>query len=260
LRGGSSTLGYPQRWEWRQSRNESNWTIKSILPLSPTPIPNWKQRGMTIALIGCHTAGKSTIGSLLSKLLDWNFDSELGAILRDEASLVSNGHLHGGGGSTTCDERDSWDNTIYDAECKRDESSIGCCRIVETWHCGNSAWYQLRQGQNVERYYKAIAKHQETSVVLIVHLKFESSSIMIDRRKKYPSACERLPLEDELKGCNKLFECLQDDVLYESMAKKLQIPILKIDNGTDGEQAMNRSLKEILAFIQIHYKKRVVIS
>lgn len=180
--------------------------------------------------------------------------------------------MHGDGSSitTSLGEKHDWDGRILEAECQRDEQST-CSRVVETWHCGNAAWCQLRQKQknditsadvDLERYEHAIAKHQEPTLLLIVQLTLGSSSVMVKRRKRYATMKERLPMQNEAKECEELYQALQEDngEFISGVASNLSIPVLQIDNEKDGEDAMNEVLSEILLFVQSNYYKRVVVS
>ncbi|KAL7532921.1 hypothetical protein ACHAXR_004929 [Thalassiosira sp. AJA248-18] len=265
LQGGPSTRlsGLPRRWEWR--RDLSTWGMRSILPFSKT-ISSFQRRtfrNMTIAIVGTHGSGKATIGNALAKLLDCKFDPELGEILRDNGALVASGHLHGNGSCTTTNhsEQQNWDDKIHEEECQRDNNANTGSRVVETWHLGNYAWCQLRQKQNqhgqkaeanLERYKCAIAKHNETHLVLLVKLNLASSSIIVQRRKEDATMRERLPMQDEEKECQDLHQLLQrdNDDSLEDLVGSLDIPCLRIDNGRDGKEAMNEVLLEILSFVE----------
>jgi ABC-type oligopeptide transport system ATPase subunit len=221
-------------------------------------------RDMTIAIIGTHGSGKSTIGTKLANLLGCRFDPELGTILRDQDSLVTSGHLHGNGSSTKTsqDEQQDWDDRIHSAEVKRDEESSGN-RVVETWHLGNKSWYQLRERQfdhrRLERYTSAVANHRETSLVLMVQLALETPSIMVRRRKQHAKMRERLPMENEEEECKELHQALQGEhTSFHIVARELGIPLLQISNGHDGKDAIEETLRAILSFMQQHYHRQVV--
>jgi thymidylate kinase len=333
LKGGPSSRigGYPERWEWVREKGNSgqhqyqhqhqteeiqkHWIMKSILPFS-APISTcgptmFKQYGITLALTGCHTSGKTTIGKALAKILGWEFEPELGEILRQKDALQPGGHMYGDGsengsknesrntnasGSSDQDEKNknAWDDLIFEEEVRRDlnavskneqsSASSSYCRVVETWHVGNAKWYALRQGKvigdgddnsdvDVERYKTAITNHQATSIVLLVNLNIPSSSIMMDRRKAgddkeeedgtvTASARNRLPLKDEEKECEELYQALQfqsggsSDPIVASCT--CNVPMIQIDNGDHGPEAIERTLKSILSFVQLHSHRRLV--
>ena len=266
LRGGPSSRlsGYPQRWEWsRNSEDVSDgWTMRSILPFGPTPKIALKFRPMTICIIGTHTSGKSTIGRKLAKILGCQFDGELGEIERDKESLVEGGHLHGDGSSSTASTQGSedWDDFLLKKECERDaafSSSTSSIRVVETWHVGNAAWYKLRKAENadLERYKSAIAKHQETSLVVVVQLMLKSPSTMVQRREVDSDNKKRLPMKDDEQECNQLYNALQENDLKEDILDQLGIPLVRKDNDDDGEDAMEKALIDTLAFVQKHLRQ-----
>lgn len=278
LRGGPSTRisTYPQRWEWVYESGQ--WQMRSILPFTPSitfgsnyneGVTNaWNLSGMTVAIMGSHAAGKSTIGKRLSALLGWKFHQELGMILRNESELVANGHMHGSGsGSSESSNKDEWDSLIYQKECERDvaASSSKSCRVVETWHGGNASWCYLRRNDMkvkefetafLPKYVDAISKHAQSSCVIIIFLKVGSSDVILDRRKQDATAVERLPLEDEVNGVSDLFD-LNDTYICESIAQSTKVPLLIVDNSENGEDAINNTLKSILDFVKNHSHDRV---
>lgn len=277
LRGGPSTRisSYPQRWEWSHSKSTNGeWSMRSILPFTPSLSANprqlgtWKLKNTTIALVGAHTSGKSTIGRRLSTLMGLRFDEELGKILRNEEMLVPNGHLYGDGQASTSksSHKDQWDDLILQKESERDLLSIGNCRVVETWHGGNAVWNFVRrkkemskedfQSQILQQYLRPMSKHQESASVLMIYLSIDSSSTILNRRGQDPTALERLPLQDERKDVDNLF-CLNDLQLYESMAESTKIPLLVINNTEDGEQAIEKTIKSILTFVKKQSHLRV---
>ena len=80
--------------------------------LNPKPI--------TVVMNGTHCSGKKTSGEKLAKLLNREFQGELGDVLRDFDNLKAGGH-HVGDGSNV--NREDWDTRIYSAECQRGQSS-----------------------------------------------------------------------------------------------------------------------------------------
>eukprot|EP00956_Cyclotella_meneghiniana_P016537 scaffold26102_cov75-Cyclotella_meneghiniana.AAC.1 len=198
-------------------------------------------------------------------------EQELGEVLRDQDALVAGGHLHGDGSSATpsVDEHQDWDDQIFAKECERDQESSGS-RVVETWHVGNFAWYKLRQKQkygheaavDTNRYKNAIAKHQMKNLVVLVQLTLDSSSVTVRRRGRHSTMRKRLPMHDEEKECETLYQALQADngEFVKDVAESFGLPILQIDNRKDGREAMNQVLGEILLFVQQNYYRRVVDS
>jgi hypothetical protein len=277
LRGGPSTRlpNFPKRYEWTRStnaaqKNNNEWSMRAILPFSSVPkTTSLSMRGMTIAIVGTHSSGKHTVGSALAKLLGWAFDPELGDILRDSESLVAGGHMHGDGSSSTDDEKgNNWDVKVHDAECQRDKELDNTkSRVVETWHIGNAAWYSFREKQkqvrgvsDMNQYKLAIAKHLQKHPVIIIQLTLNSSSVIIERLRSYPTVRKRIPMGDECKECEDLYQCLQEDNIsfIKEVVDSFGIPYLQIDNSGDGEEAMKETLTEVLAFVQGHLHRRIV--
>ena len=296
LNGGPSN-GYIQRWQWLRDDN-GNWVMRSILPFTTATTAisksismsmsmtcgNFKKRGITLAITGCHASGKTTIGKALAKILNWKFDPELGEVLREEDSLQPGGHMHGdGSGVHVPDEnnndnnedakettKDNWDDLILEKEIQRDlqASQRGYCRVVETWHVGNAKWYSLRRSQgndvgisstiDIERYKAATSAHEEMSVVLLVNLNISSPGVMLDRRSRDEAPRARLPLKDEEKECSEMFQALQSKDIASSFDTIVSASI-EIDNGDYGPIAMNRTIKSILSFMQMHYHKRLQV-
>ena len=291
LRGGPSTRGidgYPKRLQWtrnfvdKTSSGEENagWNMRSILPFTTIISENvptrscYKHVGITLALTGCHASGKTTIGRALANILGWRFDPELGEVLREKEDLQPGGHLFGdGSGSSNLKEnRDAWDDFIFDAEKSRDEECVdgGYCRITETWHIGNSKWYALRQRNknntdslgddsdvNIERYKNAVTEHEKSAVAILVHLDIPSPAVMLDRRMQDESARTRLPLKDEVKECEEMYRVLQsNNTVGQAENNSWGIPTLHVNNGGNGSKAMGQTIQTILSFIQEHYYKR----
>eukprot|EP00588_Corethron_pennatum_P026244 CAMPEP_0194327020 /NCGR_PEP_ID=MMETSP0171-20130528/39307_1 /TAXON_ID=218684 /ORGANISM="Corethron pennatum, Strain L29A3" /LENGTH=816 /DNA_ID=CAMNT_0039086811 /DNA_START=115 /DNA_END=2562 /DNA_ORIENTATION=+ len=279
----SRMTGYPQQWEWVRTKDRStrendderqgqqNWDMRSTLQSTTSAMTGpfapliYNQLGITLVLTGCHASGKTTIGKALAKILGWTFEPELGEILRQNDMLQPGGHMYGDGSglSDQNGNKDLWDDRIFLEEVHRDlESSKNIsshCRVVETWHVGNAKWYALRQKANgadidIERYKTAVINHQAASVVLLVNLNLPSSSVMLDRRKAgqedgLTSVQKRLPLKDEEKECEELYQALQLDCSDEMLTSS-NIPMIQIENGDDGPEAMERTLKSILLFLQ----------
>ena len=167
--------------------------------------------------------------------------------------------------ATTSSGQEDWDDFIHEKESERDilfQDSKSSMRVVETWNVGNAAWYNLRQQQqssstDFERYKIAIAKHRESSLVLVIQLMLESPSTMVRRRRLDTDNSKRLPMQDEEKECNQLFVALQDNNMKDIMLDPLQIPLLQIDNNVDGSEAMEKILMDILSFVQKHLHSQV---
>ncbi len=94
---------------------------------------------ITIALIGPHGVGKTTLGHALASRLGLRFDDEIGRRLRDEA-LALDPRAHALASGPEFDER------VMELEWRRDRRAhaLGQSRIVESWHPTNLAYAQLR--------------------------------------------------------------------------------------------------------------------
>ena len=270
IRGGPSTRmgSYPQRFEWTRSQEDGKWCMRSILPFTTFSLrESFTIKPCTVALMGTHTAGKTTIGSRLSALIGWKFDTELGNDLRNNDNLVANGHLHGDGGmtdnSSSC--KDQWDKLLLEKESERDGISQGC-RVVETWHGGNAAWCYLRRKKELskaefnstilQKYLQAMKKHRESTTVLMIFRSIDSANTIINRRSTDHNAFDRIPLQDE-KGDAEDLLCLNDKDFYEHMAKVADIPMLVVDNTDCGEAGIEKTLKSVLHFLLEHSFRRV---
>ena len=280
LKGGPSTriAGFPQRFEFVRS-GDGEYEIRSILPFSRAfSTLDLSIRNVTIALVGTHGSGKSTIGERLAALLGYRNDPELGCVLRNSDNLVAGGHTYGDGSTRpdSSSEPFGWDKHVHRQECNRDrECSVS--RVVETWHVGNSAWLGMRLEKAIDNsdlpeitdedwyrlgswYLDAISEHLQRTAVLIVQLALDSPSTTLRRRGRYESMRKRLPMLDEEKECNELQHYLQDKMEdnLSVLAKNFDIPLLRIDNSNDGDEAMERVLKQIICFVRKNLYRRVV--
>ena len=119
---------------------------------------------MIAALIGCHGAGKTTLGRKLSLLLGWPFDDETGARLATDRG-------HRPSGVTAADAQEAFDEAVFREELARDVAwDSGAHRIVETWHPGNLAYAMARSAPVALRHLDAVAAsiaRQPTVVILV---------------------------------------------------------------------------------------------
>ncbi len=111
---------------------------------------------LTIALVGAHAAGKSTLGSALAAGLGVPFHDEIGRRLL--ATRVP--------GRRAADAQESFDAEVFEAELARDADFTGPLRVVETWHPGNLAYAARRSPRVAARYY-GLAFHD--ALILPVH-------------------------------------------------------------------------------------------
>ncbi|HZF51984.1 MAG TPA: AAA family ATPase [Polyangiaceae bacterium] len=101
---------------------------------------------MIIALIGCHGAGKTTLGRALEGILGWPFLDEIGARLAAQRRFRAEG-------VTAADAQEAFDEAVFLEETARDAAwDPRQHRIVETWHPGNLAYAAARSAMVVRRY------------------------------------------------------------------------------------------------------------
>ncbi len=119
---------------------------------------------MIIALIGCHGAGKTTLGRELSRRLGWPFDGEIGARLATDRRRRPSG-------VTAADAQEAFDEAVLCEELARDAAwDPGAHRFVETWHPGNLAYAMARSAPVVPRHIDAIAAsiaRQRAAVIVV---------------------------------------------------------------------------------------------
>ena len=93
---------------------------------------------MTIAIIGPHGAGKSTLGKALARVLRLPFHPEVGWELACDAGWRS-------AEETAESSGDAFDREVFRRELQRDQDwPAGQPRVVETWHPGNLAYASRR--------------------------------------------------------------------------------------------------------------------
>lgn len=93
---------------------------------------------MIVTLIGCHGAGKSTLGRALRERLGWLLDDEIGARLAADERFRPIG-------VTAQDAQEAFDEAVFREELARDEASDPSAhRLVETWHPGNLSYALAR--------------------------------------------------------------------------------------------------------------------
>lgn len=116
--------------------------------------------GRTIVLLGCHGAGKTTIGSRLAGLLGVPFHDEIGRRLAEDPA-------HRPPGVTAADRQEAFDAAVFAEELARDAAwEPGLPRIVETWHPGNLAYAECRSPRIVRARWAEIQKARARFAVL----------------------------------------------------------------------------------------------
>ena len=280
LMGGPSSPGGPKRFEWKRgpwnvpavtpsmnSNTTSGWSPAiPILPFSPPRSigsPCVKVLPITLVLVGTHCAGKSTIGKRAAQVLGYEFQLELGNVLRESDRLEPDAHQY----STHDEGGDDWDTQVFRAECERDVQWAGKDdnkdRVVETWHVGNLLWAESRTSSDnqdafsklVDSTHAAIQRAVQTSLVLVVVLVVDPDTSV--RRRHLDSTNQaRLPMSSESEDCHRLHGFLEKGVL--PLTKKLGLPALTVDNRTEGEDAQTEACRKITHFVLREQWRRVV--
>lgn len=117
---------------------------------------------ITIALIGCHGAGKTSLGRALSAALALPFHDEIGRRLALDPALRPRGR-------TAEHSQAAFDRRVIAEELARDARwPSGRPRIVETWHPGNLAYARLRSPRVVLESWAPIATRARGALVLPV--------------------------------------------------------------------------------------------
>jgi hypothetical protein len=96
---------------------------------------------LTIALVGGHGAGKSTVGAALAAALGVPFHDEIGRRLATDRPP----------GQTAEHPQQAFDEAVFSAELARDAAWRSGVRVVETWHPGNLAYAARRSPAVVAR-------------------------------------------------------------------------------------------------------------
>ena len=134
----------------------------------------------TIAFIGAHGSGKSTLGRKLASCLGWHFHDEIGERLRRE-KLAESLENH----AQRCIP--NFDRQIMEAELQRDLCQT-FPRVVETWHPGNLA-YALARSPDVHRQYAPLLKKHIAafrSSVLLIPLRISHTTLQERRHEPGP--------------------------------------------------------------------------
>ena len=205
----------------------------------------------TVVFFGTHCSGKKTIGEKLSKLLDWEFQGELGDLLRDSRSLKPGGHEIGDG--TSQNNSKVWDSLIFEAETERDKISSSFSRVVETWHIGNLLWALFRldnteegctQNESIEivrqdliNKYKGAIQNEVNAGRLIYFLFLDINIDTMKKRRKFRK--DDLPFKNEDQDCRSLHQALSvrgRDIFPVITSDMTNIEFQVFDNNADNEE------------------------
>lgn len=292
LMGGPSSPGGPKRFEWQRgpwnapsssvmTPGDNGWSpVGPILPFSPprsVGSPSVEVLPITLVLVGTHCAGKSTIGKRVAEVLGYEFQLELGNILREPDRLEPDAHRYADGIGRD-NENDDWDTQVFRAECERDarwaekdendhRHRRRRHRVVETWHVGNLSWAEsrktngdrgIKRSKLVESTHAAIKRARETSLVLVALLRIDPDTTVRRRRSDSGNAAARLPMSSssESEECRRLHGFLDEGAL--PLTSELGLPTLTVSNHADGEDAQAEACRKIIRFVLREQWRRVV--
>ena len=164
----------------------------------------------TVAIIGAHGSGKTTLGREVANHMGTDYDEEIGRILREEA-LAKNQENH------ALNNQPAFDQKVIHKELERDLSTTSS-RIVETWHPGNLA-YAYERSPNIARMY------EDTTRAMIANI--DQTVVVQPLRISIETALERLsePGADDPKQTVKFFRRVARH--SEKLAKKFGLTVLK---------------------------------
>jgi len=93
---------------------------------------------MWLVLLGCHGAGKTSLGKALARHLGWVFHEEIGRLMAEDPRWRARN-------LTAASSQQAFDDELFRREVFRDrEWPLHRPRIIETWHPGNLAYAKAR--------------------------------------------------------------------------------------------------------------------
>lgn len=242
--------GGTRRCEWRRLDESRYWEgPRVLLPFSPVGVEmSWEPRvrKATVVIMGSHAAGKSSVRKRLAERMQWESDEELGTSKRGEKEEQGQ-------------YPKAWDDVLHQAEVARDQErmSTTTSRVVETWHLGNFVWALTRRpeqhGDLLKRAVDAIQQEREATIVLFVLLKINPAT-MVRRRATFQTSA--LAFQDEEADASKLAKATGEK-LDQMLGERHfcfphgELPVLKLDNNQDGEEALNDTVDAIVDFITL---------
>jgi len=126
----------------------------------------------TIAIIGAHGSGKTTLCKAVAKSLGCIFHEEIGELLRVE-------HLARDSTAHAARPQPEFDREVIRREIERDalwHSSKEKFRVVETWHPGNIAYAQERSPEVITPEISAVlGRELEYAVVLPLRIEYTTA-------------------------------------------------------------------------------------
>lgn len=137
---------------------------------------------MLIVLIGCHGAGKTSLGSAAARALGWTFHDELGRWLAAQPS-------HRTAHETAASPQAAFDERLMELELARDERWVPSMpRIIETWHPGNLAYASCRGSTVGAHHMEAIERSCRRQPILVQPLLARAETLRTRQSEPGPHA------------------------------------------------------------------------
>jgi predicted ATPase len=130
-----------------------------------------------IVLIGCHGAGKTSLGEALARRLGLPFDDEIGRRLASDAALRPPGQ-------TAAHSQAPFDQAVFEAELARDLERRDRPRVIETWHPGNLAYAAARSPAVAARWLAAVRQTCRRDATVVVPVR--APMAVLQRRQSEP--------------------------------------------------------------------------